>query len=109
MAEQLRLIEDTRVEDGKIKVEITKSPEKNAGILVTDSGYYTRQWMETADGKVIEVGRGVWKSRLTSPEDLWMPDDEYRAHRKKAEGAFQSRRIAKQKKERALRGKARLF
>jgi len=87
-------------------VRITKGPEGNDGILVTESDDHIRYWADTLAG-VIQVGKLIKKERLYSHDSLWMSKNEYSKHREMAEAAFKSRRDAKKKE--LLHTQARLF
>jgi len=104
---QLTLLDWVGEKKHKLGVKITKSPEENDGILVTESDFHIQFWIDTPMG-VCSVGKLVNKNRLYSHEDLWIPDKEYNKHRQLAEAAFNCRRIARNKKEKAIQNQARL-
>ncbi len=105
---QLALLGWSEKEKSESCVKITKSPEENEGILVTESSFYILSWVDTLKG-VCSAGKLVNKTRLYSQECLRVPDEEYNKHRQLAESAFEDRRVARRKKEKALQGTARLF
>lgn len=80
----------------KDRARVAIAPEKNNGVLITESldGYHRLYW-QLIDGKVVRVGRGVQKERLTSREDLYLSRPDYMAHKILAESVFASRRQAR--------------